>query len=91
MKVKRHASLSQIQRALELSRSFALTPGLNIEIVLPEARPSHDRYMGRKHRAYIRRCDTGQILVTAKSAYALLDLIQGGWKYNPDKREGLFE
>jgi len=90
----RRASLQDILNAIKKHSSFP--PEMEVNVVLPEAKPSGDWWRGKKHRAFIRKAGTrgGQgILISARSAYELLDILNGPppWKYNPDQKEGLFD
>ena len=86
---KRKATKAMIKRAIDQHHPFP--PRMSLEIVVPEAYPLYRDYQGRKHRAYIRDADTLVVLVTAPSAYKLLEKIHHGWKYRPPHHEGLFE
>lgn len=89
----RLATRPMILKAIEKHNTFEAIPGVVREIVLPEANPGPRKHRERKHRAYILRCDTGETVITAESTYELLDKLNGPppWKYDPDKKEGLFE
>ena len=86
----RIAQVSDVKQAIEEHNPFAADPNLELDIVLPTAHPDHREYKGRKNRAYIRDAKTWKILITAPSAYALVQKIEDGWKYQPDKKEGLW-
>ena len=85
------ARRKDVIEAIREHRPFAATPFLDLYIVLPTASPDHHEYISRKDRAYIKTADTGKILITAPSTYALIQKIKDGWKYQPDKKEGLFD
>jgi len=87
---KRHANRQDVLRAIEKHQPFSAIPNVLLEIVLPEAYPTGDKWRKKKHRALIRRLDTEEIMITATSTYELVDKIEGGWKYEPNKKEGLF-
>ena len=63
----------------------------HLEIHLPKAYPNYKENLGREHRAYIQNNRTGAILITAGSAYELVEKIQNGFKYDPNRKEGLWE
>jgi hypothetical protein len=92
MPIKRGRVARRIHIAAAIARlqPFAARPLMEIEIVLPSANPNHKDYLGRENRAYIRCATSGRVLVAAPSAYALLKKIEDGWKYEPDKLEGLW-
>jgi len=77
--------------AIREHNSFGEYSMESIEIVLPSPKPHHREYLGRNDRAYIKDAATGKILVTAPSAYALVQKIHDGWKYQPYKKEGLWQ
>ena len=85
----KHARHEDIVAALKQYQPFPR--GVQVTVVLPTAYPNlHHNYKGRKHRAYIADALTSKILVTAPSAYALLEKIESGWKYEPGKKQGLW-
>ena len=91
------ATRMNVIKALDKHKPFAAIPEMQIEVVLPRAYPDRIDYrMGpnvvhqRKHRALIRERTSGTILLTAPSTYALVEKIENGWKYDPNKKEGLF-
>ncbi len=89
----RVAKAAEVRDVIKEHQPFAADPTLTLDvldIVLPSAHPDHRQYYGRKDRAYIRDTRTWRILVTAPSAYALVQKIRAGWKYQPDKKEGLW-
>jgi len=88
IKQGRMAKWKDIVSALQTHQTFP--PGMDVEVVLPCAKPDHREYHGRRDRAYLRDVSTGKILVTAPSAYALLEKIEAGWTYEPGKKEGLW-
>lgn len=86
---RRQATMGQILAAIKKHGTFDAEPGMEIEVVLPEAYPTGDKWRGRKHRALIRRKGTKRqhgILVSRPSAYELLDLIESGWKWDPSPK-----
>lgn len=84
------AKLADVKDAIKDCNPFAADPSIEIDIILPAANPDHREYLGREHRAYIRDVRTWKVLLTATSAYALVQKIRSGWKYEPNKKEGLW-
>lgn len=88
----RIASAKEIRQALTYAHSLGkYNKMLDIEIVTPSAYPKRGENKGREHRCFIRDKKTDKILLTAHSAYKLLEKIHQGWKYEPNKKEGLFK
>jgi hypothetical protein len=73
-----------------LKNHKAIPKDIKVKIVLPVAYPDHKENKGKQNRAYLQDIKTNKILVAAPSAYQLVERIENGWKYEPDKKEGLF-
>ena len=88
------ATRVQIMEAIKEHQPFAAGPlapsEADLEIVTPQPYPSPRDDYGREHRAFIRDIRTKKVLISATSAYALLEQIESGWKWEPNKKEGLF-
>lgn len=88
-------------KAIKEGGCFDDHPNLTWSLEMPEARPAKRKYRHwilklhpRKDRAFIYvlfEDGTSNIALTASSAHELLKKVQGGWKYQPIKKEGLFQ
>lgn len=82
--------MSDVLDAVGECKPFANASGIVPVFFSSKATADPQKSLGRKHRVYIKDDRTGKILVTAPSAYTLVDKIKSGWKYDPNKKEGLF-
>ena len=89
IKNKRIARERDVWEALKACPFTKRIPGVELKVVTPRAYPSHKENKGRKHRAYIKRLDTGQIILTANLTWELVEKIKSGMVFDPDKKEGL--
>lgn len=91
MNKQRRVTEVDILYALDRMAPFRKAPDVWPAVSMPAPYPKPENDLGRRHRAFIRDVKTNKVLLTAPSAYELLDKINGGWTYEPNKKEGLFE
>lgn len=84
----RRATQREIEDAIQKHQPFP--PGTRHRIVMPEAYPTEYKWRKKQHRCLIINLDTNQIMMSAGSAYEMLDKIKGGAVWSPEPSEGLF-